>query len=34
MVPKLLGFADFCFCFASLPHLVSVGGVMQDANVT
>ena len=33
LVPKLFGFAEI-FCFVSLPHPVSVGGVMQDANVT
>ena len=33
LVPKLLGFAEVS-CFASLPHPVSAGGVMLDANVT
>ena len=33
MVPKILGFEE-CFCFVSLPPPISVGGVMQDANVT
>ena len=33
LVPKLLSFAEI-FCFASLPHPVLVGGVMQDTNVT
>ena len=33
LVPTLFGFVEM-FSFASLPHPVSVGGVMQDANVT
>ena len=32
-MPKLLVFAEIV-CFASLPHPVSLGGVMQDANIT
>ena len=33
LIPKLLGFVE-SFYFASLPHPVSVDGVMQDTNVT
>ena len=33
LVPKLLSFAEM-FCFLSVLHPVSVGGVMQDASVT
>ena len=32
LVPKSLGFVQK-FCFASLPHPVSVGGVMLEANI-
>ena len=33
LVPKLFCFVEIV-CFASLPHPVSVGGVMQDASLT